>query len=446
MLTKLTTFVALTAVAQAVTVGKTVAGTQAAPTEYPKYATVIAATPAANTFGANGYACIRQAFNYGFPMTTTAANAITVPNTTVDANVRAFFTTTTAQYGTNNSSGAAAGVVGQQSGCFTDATTANSASMYGTSDALTPNRIRFQAGANYGVDVGAAIVINIDFVLASTYQDSYTGTGTRTAAPANYCDKQLHPLATAGATSTMTTTQGLKNTTKCSYFVTVAADKGAPAFKVTTLDYWKFQLHYAEWSGTDLTGKYLAETTYTGKVVQANTFPTPLFNTYPASCTGAACINFIWPITGNYHANWWPQGQVSGSVGAFNAYAPQYATPFVGTATTQMDSRIFMNYLDAKIADNTSYNSAKTTYDSSKSTYNTALSNEKTRKADFFKSIFEAPVTIPTRPCPPTQPSAWTGATIDWDVASAAIASVNTTGKANQYGVFTDTALTTPSL
>jgi len=79
-------------------------------------------------------------------------------------------------------------------------------------------------------------MLNIDFVLATTYQDSWAVTGTRSAPPINYCDKQIHNLIDFTA-KTLKTTQGLKNTTKCTYFIIVAADKGAPSFKITTLEY-----------------------------------------------------------------------------------------------------------------------------------------------------------------------------------------------------------------
>ena len=83
-------------------------------------------------------------------------------------------------------------------------------------------------------------MINVDFVLASMYQDSWNGTGTRGNPPANYCDKQIQKLDLNVKKAEITTTQGLNGLTKCTYFINVAANAGAPAFKITTLGYWKF--------------------------------------------------------------------------------------------------------------------------------------------------------------------------------------------------------------
>jgi len=372
-------------------------------------------------------------------MSLTTAGGIAVPNATQTTTYLAFYPVLTTQLGTGNSVAAGTANSNEHTGCFAAATTAAAASFVsGAGNAVTPNRLYWSgAGANYAADIAAGPMISIDFLLAATFQDSFTGTGTRTAAPANYCDKQVQSLADSTAVD-VTTTQGLKNTTKCTYFIIVAADKGAPSFKLTTLGYYKFQLHYVEWASTDMT--FIATNTYMGTVAAASTFPMPVKNTYPASGTA---INFAFPQTagGDSHANWRPMDWTAGSMGPFQYYAPSTGSPYLGVTTTSVDSKVLMNQLNAKIAENTTYNSAKSTYDTDRTAYNTALSNEKTRAADFFKSIFEAPITIPTRPCQPTQPTAWSGPTIDWDVAGAAIGTVNETGKLASYGVITRAAL-----
>jgi hypothetical protein len=47
------------------------------------------------------------------------------------------------------------------------------------------------------------------------------------------------------------------------------------------------------------------------------------------------------------------------------------------------------------------FNTAITAYNTERDSYNAELKKEKERLADFTKSIFEAKVKIPTRPCPP---------------------------------------------
>jgi len=445
----LTKIALLAAVAQAVvTPGNRLGGTAASPTQYVAWVTASAET-ATNNYANKGYACVRKGWVYAFPMATTANNAITVPNTTQTTTINSFWPTTVAQLGTVST--VAAGAAGDSSGCYSAITTAAAAAICATSDALTPNRLLWLSGANYAADIGtqtANLMINVDFVLAVTYQDSFSGTGTRTAAPANYCDVQVQQYTTTTTTSTMTTTQGLNGTTKCTYILNVAGNAGAPAFKITNMQYWKFQLGYVEWSGDDLTGKFLATNLYTGTVAaaNANVYPTPIRATYPASCTGAACIGFEWPVA-SAHDNWFPDANSAGNIGNFVAYANYEGSPFL-TTTVNYDSGALLRAIDAGNAANAAYTTLLNTYNTSKDSYNTALANEKTRAGDFFKSIFEAPVKIPTRPCPPTQPAAWTGPNIDWWVANAAIASVNSTVLANngQWGVFSKMSVTTPSL
>ena len=132
----------------------------------------------------------------------------------------------------------------------------------------------------------------------------------------------------------MTTTNGLKGTTKCTYILNVATNAGAPAFKITKLDYWKFQLHYAEWSSDDLSGKFLATNIYTGTyaATEANIFPSPIRNTYPSGCTGTACFNYDW--TEATRGNWFAMNNAAGSYGSFKYYANYEGSPFTNTIVT----------------------------------------------------------------------------------------------------------------
>jgi hypothetical protein len=49
----------------------------------------------------------------------------------------------------------------------------------------------------------------------------------------------------------------------------------------------------------------------------------------------------------------------------------------------------------------TAFDGRVTTYNTAKDAYNTELKKEKDRLADFAKSLFDAPISIPQRPCPP---------------------------------------------
>jgi hypothetical protein len=60
-------------------------------------------------------------------------------------------------------------------------------------------------------------------------------------------------LTALAETKDLSTLQGLTGLTKCTYIVTVAAEKGAPAFKLKDANYFEFQFHYVEWANIDMT-------------------------------------------------------------------------------------------------------------------------------------------------------------------------------------------------
>ena len=68
------------------------------------------------------------------------------------------------------------------------------------------------------------------------------------------------------------------------------------------------------------------------------------------------------------------------------------------------------------------YETRKATYDAAVNDYNTKNTKQKTlHEADWTTTLFSAPVTIPTRPCKPDQPVAYTGPDIQFTNDWAAI-------------------------
>jgi len=63
---------------------------------------------------------------------------------------------------------------------------------------------------------------------------------------------------------------------------------------------------------------------------------------------------------------------------------------------------------------NTNFDNLKTTYDTAREAYNTANEAELDRQGDFIRNIMDTPVEVPSRPCKPTQPPAYTGANLQW--------------------------------
>lgn len=112
--------------------------------------------------------------------------------------------------------------------------------------------------------------------------------------------------------------------------------------------------------------------------------------------------NLAWKYTDYNSAN------VPGSIGDA-IYFPGFDGPFKLTQTKTIDTAVLFKLYTMKTAEYNAYEALRTTYETSRTAYNKAIENEKARRADFFKSILETPLTIPARPCPPTKPATW-----DW--------------------------------
>jgi hypothetical protein len=163
--------------------------------------------------------------------------ASNVVSSTVSTTINAFYQTATSQLGTVSST--AAGLATDNSGCFkgtgaagNPSTTAHSAVLFHSSgNTAMPDRIKFYSSGTYATDIAAnsnILLMNIDFVLAATYQNSWLAESTRPSGA--YCDKQIHLL---GGSSTaageeddngqrrldIVTKSGLNGLTKCTYFI-----------------------------------------------------------------------------------------------------------------------------------------------------------------------------------------------------------------------------------
>lgn len=137
------------------------------------------------------------------------------------------------------------------------------------------------------------ITWNDDFILASAYQDSYTGgTTTRANIPNQYCDVQTYALTTATTNYSFKTRNGFVGTSKCTYFITVPAAIGAPAISLIRAEFTNFQMQWAEWDVSAMpSGGFLPNTstspsflgTYVGNFpnpIQKLSNPNIVFNSY----------------------------------------------------------------------------------------------------------------------------------------------------------------------
>jgi len=178
---------------------------------------------------------------------------------------------------------------------------------------------------------------------------------------------------------------------------------------MNSADYIKFLISYLEWgttaglgtSGTlpsaDAADYHLGAYASTDTLVFVN----------PAVASSGTWTG--WPQYANIQAYTTkdPTTVPAGSWGTA-IYYPGNAGIFKDTTYTT-DSSYLQQIVQYKKDENNSYNSVKSTYDTKRITYNKAIDDELARQKDFFKSIFEPKIAIPTRPDPPTQPYAYQG-------------------------------------
>jgi hypothetical protein len=84
------------------------------------------------------------------------------------------------------------------------------------------------------------------------------------------------------------------------------------------------------------------------------------------------------------------------------------------TLTSTVDQPILQQRISYVNDVYSEYNTQLGNYNTAKNTYNDAANKEAERLKDFFKATFDPPITVPTRPCPPSQPKEYTGAYFDF--------------------------------
>lgn len=91
-----------------------------------------------------------------------------------------------------------------------------------------------------------------------------------------------------------------------------------------------------------------------------------------------------------------------------------------------------------------SFNSLKSTYDTAKTSYETQVDLRATQELDFFKNTFEPKVSVPARPCPPTQPMAYWGPNLLIAGQFAATTTWANLDKTNKSAILIQDGQTTP--
>ena len=204
----------------------------------------------------------------------------------------------------------------------------------------------------------------------------------------------------------------MKAQDKCTVILEAPAKYG-PGFKLSASGYNDYTLGWVEFAEDALTTAGQMPATdasklFTGSYTATNgPFLKPSTTNDIGSSSGFKKTDLTWYSSGNteYFA--------PGYIGHYlyypsNTNSVQITNGFVAVPSSEIVSAfasLKANYDD--------FNSKVNTYNPLKDAYNKALKDEKARKADSTRATFEAPITVPERPCPPSQPIAWWGADVD---------------------------------
>jgi len=225
------------------------------------------------------------------------------------------------------------------------------------------------------------------------------------------CDKN-HRLVLKATDQDVAFPAGMKAQDKCTIILEAPAKYG-PGFKFSAHGYNDFTLGWVEFAEDALTTNGQLPVSDASKmfigayVVAEGPFINPQTTTDVGSTSALKKTDLTWYATNNN------QYFAPGYIGHFLYYPSgtntvQQTNGFSAVPSTEITSAfaaLKSNYDD--------FNSKVNTYNPLKDKYNKALKDEKARKADSTRATFEAPIAIPERPCPPSQPIAWWGMDVD---------------------------------
>ena len=242
-------------------------------------------------------------------------------------------------------------------------------------------------------DFNSATDFQEDFVLAATWQPTYTWDENVARTDAQYCDEQVTKL-TVNTKDLMTLGTQFNGLTKCSYLIyteSATSDK-APAFKVSdSMDdgtlYTDYSLNYIEFTTAPLT------------IGSTPTYPADdLFPVVTSAVTGLEVLNFT-PTELS------PGTIACGQNGLYKKIDSWYnMTPrnIGGCEEIVAERAHYAHYVEQ-------YEIAKTRFESDKANYQNNLIGEATRIGNLFTNLFELPIAVPDRPEAPSQPPAYSG-------------------------------------
>lgn len=264
-------------------------------------------------------------------------------------------------------------------------------------------------GAGSANQTGPTITYDNDILMASFYHAAGAKVdGTE------WCTAWGQVAGKDGKEVTSTVNMGWGGATKCT-FQFISDDKAyAPAVKMTTSDNLNFYFQFIEWIspaafGTNAAMPTADDTTYQIGKLAPGTNKHVYLN--PQTVTSAA--GNVWlahTLTSVSVPD--PEAYYPGSIGEV-AYFPALEGPSKTTQVIAVDASVILDRFAFVSSVFNDYSGKLTTFNGDKTTYDDAAQKEADRRADFFKAMFDPPVTVPTKPCPPTQPKDYSGVTID---------------------------------
>lgn len=232
--------------------------------------------------------------------------------------------------------------------------------------------------------------------------------------------------------------KGFDGHSKCTWQISAKDGLKSVGFILKESEVVDYFIHFIEWQKTSAFSANQILPTADGPGYNIGAYPTTdgLFLN-PAPTDLAAAADTTWKAGGAYsfYESADPSKVFVGDTQPLNFF-PNSEGSQKTTQSLTVDFGLVSYVNKGRQAEISSWNSLKDSYEGKKKAYNQAIDDETARRADLFKALFEAPIEIPERPCPPTAMGSFSTWTSDLTTFSPSAASATTWDHTNAKNMF----------
>ena len=249
-----------------------------------------------------------------------------------------------------------------------------------------------------------------DFVLASFFHSTFPYTSPDFTGQ-SWCSQWLNTLENKGETKILRASTGFTGKTKCTWQVISKLGTMAPSIYLTWADYTNFYFQWVEWLDRNTFTKDSLLPEYDRLDYHLGNYQGNQLYFNPAQ---SGVVDYFWK---NSDHQWSvtdrdPAKHISGSIGDVIFY-PNSTGPFRESQTYSMDPHFIYKLQGIKVKEFNAYLEAFEKYKTQADYYNSLVLLERQRLNNLRSRLFDQPIELPIRPCPPTEVAPYNGFVLD---------------------------------